>query len=1032
MSKTLKNESDCSEIQEWIVKKRQNQTIPPELLKKFESESFLNALHQSDELYKTFYNKTIYINLHTDGLVGHVSGDLPVLSDDGKTITLHQNIGLDPAPDAPLFKKIIGTQGYINSQIRSEEKNRLLKVAVHISEERYEQLAHLMREAIDKPPPYNVMGFNGHNCIQWMHGLLQSINITDGLNNKFSYSDINQLDSKPILTQARPFTEEFNNELLQTYTADMVDELATTLQTKLQETRRNKMQEYNDSRIKKDLLFFLEKSQPSEQQPTPDASSIEQEPNVDFEPNDSLTQFALDATELDCLINDSALYTLSPEEPTPTKAQESPSIGNPLKITHVSLGTVHNNHMGIVASLENGSSIGIGLHARTGSSSTLTFNLISPLTTSALASSMAVVAPITALIVTISWMYNKRLKRIEKHLQHDLEQTRNNMESINNSLQLCINDFQDELIDTKDFITKLNATNALITSEQTGLLNRAHYALKKKKYENVYHYFKKIFVMQQTLLDNTHRMDNNNLLEETRAQLSSQQNHSLINLISYLEQITNKPTLSPADFYEARELKNLLINKLLLNNVLLSKDNLLKLQALSLKSPSALTSVALPPMPGSACFRTTKEEHTAETCINSLHQKYNRLKNLIEKKESCIEEERSLFVESVSLSMNTLKQIKLKGKGNDCKSYFASFMERLTSEVEANASTTPLFSADEIKKIKQHNYTLTVHGYNKITLRFFNPVISSTLHVMQDRISRWEERSIYYKGSKAVELMAGANQFFPSVLPNLCCLPIALIQNNSSNWGKYFNENTHNQLVQYTQPMTYLVKATDIAYLISKLPFAFKNEQAMNILNGIAKLTAFSTFIYSCYDTYKTRKMNPLWVRNTVDSAFKLLEYSKSPLPKRSKDFSFFDHAKKKLADKGWLQLGTLPTSREYYLFKDWLQSLLAVGLALTQKEESSSQNTNLLISLYNACSGVYTERSYEALMANATYHRAHNNFEALENSVSQLRSDLTKYHGAFSQQDDSIIVTKARCFLIEIERVLLEQPGYSKSVGIG
>lgn len=226
----------------------------------FDEQTFQALLTKSPDLHQLFYNKTITVNLHTDGPVGHVSGDLPVMSEDG-TIAIVPNIGLDPKDGEPILRKLFGSEGSISPQERSKEARHLLTATIPVTHEQYINLAIKLKDYIANPPTYRMHGYQGSNCIQWMHTLLSESGIYGGLKNRFSYKAFQRLDYRLIKVQACHFFDEFvitynQNKITSAFALDEHKAEQQVLQQYQTQFEQAKLK-FNAAQIKNDIQLFL-------------------------------------------------------------------------------------------------------------------------------------------------------------------------------------------------------------------------------------------------------------------------------------------------------------------------------------------------------------------------------------------------------------------------------------------------------------------------------------------------------------------------------------------------------------------------------------------------------------------------------------------------------------------------------------------------------------------------------------------------------------------------------------------------------
>src|SRR3990167_1136979 len=234
----------------------------------FKEEEFTALLNQSDALRDTFYNRKVTINMHTDELVGHVSGNLPVLCKKDNSIYEVKNLGLDPKRFT--VTALLKTEGSVYVQDRSLDKNKLLQATISITEEQYRKLAMLTANAQENPPVYQVWGLNHENCIHWLDNTLKEAGIVGGIKNKFDYEKFKQLDFKAIKIPARFYFDDYyienNQEVINSYKEKMqngsehekkqYDEFLKPFKEAIsrRETEKNKASE---DQLKNDITMFV-------------------------------------------------------------------------------------------------------------------------------------------------------------------------------------------------------------------------------------------------------------------------------------------------------------------------------------------------------------------------------------------------------------------------------------------------------------------------------------------------------------------------------------------------------------------------------------------------------------------------------------------------------------------------------------------------------------------------------------------------------------------------------------------------------
>ncbi len=164
----------------------------------FDNQEFSQLLQASKELHAVFYNKSIAVHLHTDGMSGHVSADLPTKTTAG--IQVMPNVGLHPVHDgigiAPTPAKFVSVPG------RSADSARTVTVLIPVPQEQFETLAELTAKRMINPGvnyQITALGHNNYNCIHYMHKHLQDAGITSGLNNLFPLEQLQKHTWVPIL-----------------------------------------------------------------------------------------------------------------------------------------------------------------------------------------------------------------------------------------------------------------------------------------------------------------------------------------------------------------------------------------------------------------------------------------------------------------------------------------------------------------------------------------------------------------------------------------------------------------------------------------------------------------------------------------------------------------------------------------------------------------------------------------------------------------------------------------------------------------
>lgn len=196
----------------------------------FDTKKFNEFLDSSPELYKTFYNRTIYVHLHTDGIVGHVSADLPLRLEDG-TIIMTKCIGLDPAANENYLNiLLLGAKGEIYEQQRATGPNKILTVAIQVTQETYEKSANELARYKSNSPAYRVDGTldktSNNNCIKFMHFFLNKCGIVGGLYEKFPRDQYNNLDFRLIKIQAEQFVSDAADKKIESHSKALIKRLA--------------------------------------------------------------------------------------------------------------------------------------------------------------------------------------------------------------------------------------------------------------------------------------------------------------------------------------------------------------------------------------------------------------------------------------------------------------------------------------------------------------------------------------------------------------------------------------------------------------------------------------------------------------------------------------------------------------------------------------------------------------------------------------------------------------------------------------
>lgn len=103
----------------------------------FDKHEFLSLLQHSKELNAAFYNKSIVVHLHTDGVAGHVSADLPAKTASG--VQIISNVGFMPKEGSG----IQSVAGEFVGLARSTHSSKKLSVNVPLTQEQYDTLAEL-------------------------------------------------------------------------------------------------------------------------------------------------------------------------------------------------------------------------------------------------------------------------------------------------------------------------------------------------------------------------------------------------------------------------------------------------------------------------------------------------------------------------------------------------------------------------------------------------------------------------------------------------------------------------------------------------------------------------------------------------------------------------------------------------------------------------------------------------------------------------------------------------------------------------
>lgn len=244
------NQYGAAEFYTAFIKRLRNQPISQtesEALSQhsFNQDEFTQYVENSTVVRETFYNRSIVVNLHTDGRAGHVSGNLPVYNPEKNAIEIINCLGLDPV--AFSLKPLYRTEGAFYNEEHSKEPAKLLQATVALTEEQYQRLAHLTHNAMATPPNYQLWGITDYNCIHWLNDTLKKAGVVDGLQNKWNYQKFKELDSRPIKVVAQNFFDDYhieNAKIMAATTPSMADrskKIKQKLAGKREQNRKNQI-----------------------------------------------------------------------------------------------------------------------------------------------------------------------------------------------------------------------------------------------------------------------------------------------------------------------------------------------------------------------------------------------------------------------------------------------------------------------------------------------------------------------------------------------------------------------------------------------------------------------------------------------------------------------------------------------------------------------------------------------------------------------------------------------------------------------
>lgn len=479
----------------------------------FDEVEFNQLLTGSKSLKDCFYNKSIAVNLHADGLVGHVSGNLPVLQKDN-TIKIEDYIGLDPKPGESLIKTIIGVKGGIFSQERSIEPHQLHTVRIPVTQEVFNELATKLAAYKESPPLYQVHGKHDNNCIHFMNKLLIDAGIVDGLKNKFSYEDFCKLDYRLIKFQAVDFVSDIDRikgeehaaiffdleefELENAYNKEIAAKCELRKQKSQLQQKQNDIKKFLSTPCKPSKTVLLDEdrdppivdnvntpqniSSPIYQLPSYlEASSNQQLTwSLNSQENSASTSFTLETTLINQLLDEgiidempeikdtiqldvdddheflnysngdwSASYARRDTSKKKANHRPIPTLSDNMKIVDINIGPAIGGGTGVLLALASGAVVSVGTGA-SGSGITVGISVaLGEGMGAALISGGLVALPVAIVVVAINLFQANKAKKIQRKLKHNLRNTEKDINHINTDIRASLNSLIDDFDNKK-------------------------------------------------------------------------------------------------------------------------------------------------------------------------------------------------------------------------------------------------------------------------------------------------------------------------------------------------------------------------------------------------------------------------------------------------------------------------------------------------------------------------------------------------------------------------------------------------------
>ncbi|KTD66398.1 bZIP transcription factor [Legionella shakespearei] len=233
----------------------------------FNRDELHGLMKKSRELYETLYNKKVWLNIHTDGKVGHVSIDGPILLDKYRVVQANQ-IGLDPDPTRLFYEVFSVAKGKIFEQDRSTSKEKLLKTELRVTEEQFFSMAKGMAQYQKNPPTYNVGAVGALNCIEFLDKFLKEHGVIDGLKNKFDWEKYKGLDWNWIKIAAGKYFDEHQEQRAVAFSCTgfglgapyvTIDKINTLLKEKREKTQATQLYSDIDAFVQADDAYEIQK-----------------------------------------------------------------------------------------------------------------------------------------------------------------------------------------------------------------------------------------------------------------------------------------------------------------------------------------------------------------------------------------------------------------------------------------------------------------------------------------------------------------------------------------------------------------------------------------------------------------------------------------------------------------------------------------------------------------------------------------------------------------------------------------------------